>query len=264
MAYEAVIFEKRQHPAIITLNRPEALNAFSRKTSRELSEIWAEVRGDDNVWVAVVTGAGEKAFCVGIDVRESDRELEHMSHFERWREIPGGKLTARQNGCMKPVITAVNGMCAGGGFYFVGDSDIVICSENATFFDPHVTYGRVAALEPISLTRRIPFGEVMRIALMGTTWRMDAQRAYQIGLAQEVTPLAGLLPRALEIAESMCQNSPMSLQGTVEALWKSLDMGRTAAMDYGLLVAQRNVFTEDHAEGRRAFAEKRKPTWKNR
>ena len=187
-----------------------------------------------------------------------------MSQFERWKETPGHHLTARQNGCWKPVITAVNGMCAGGGFYFVTDSDMVICSEHATFFDPHVTFGRVAAVEPIGLTRRIPFGEVMRIALMGSAWRMSAERAYQIGLVQEVTAQDGLMAKAHEMADVLAELPPLALAGTVEAIWRGLEMGRGPALDFGLLVAQRNAFTEDYHEGRRAFTEKRKPQYKNR
>ena len=187
-----------------------------------------------------------------------------MSQFERWKKVPGSTVTARQNGCFKPVITAVNGMCGGGGLYFVADSDIVIAAETATFFDPHVTYGRVAAVEPIALTRRMPFGEVMRMALMGSAWRMSAERAYQVGLAQEVVPRAGLLDAAMEMAQALAELPPLALAGTVEALWTGLEMDRKAAMDHGLLLAQRNTFTEDHMEGRRAFLEKRKPNYKNR
>lgn len=264
MKYETIIFEKTGHKAVITLNRPQALNSFSRKMSAELVDAWKTVKDDNDIWVAIVTAAGDRAFCVGADTKESTAETESMSQFERWKQVPGSQLTARQNACWKPVITAVNGMCAGGGFYFIGDSDIIVCSENATFFDPHVTYGRVAALEPIALTRRMPFGEVMRIALMGSAWRMTAQRAYQVGLVQEVVPLPQLLKKAHEMADVLAELPPMTLAGTVEAIWKSLEMGRQEALDYGLLVAQRNTFTEDHAEGRRAFIEKRKPVYKNR
>ncbi|MBI3743602.1 MAG: enoyl-CoA hydratase/isomerase family protein [Chloroflexi bacterium] len=264
MPYETIKFDKTGHKGIIMLNRPQALNSFNRKMSKELAELWQAIKRDDDVWVVVLTAAGDKSFCVGVDVKESTAENQSMSQFDRWRDVPGHSLTARQHGCWKPVITAVNGMCAGGGFYFVADSDIVICSDNATFFDPHVTYARVAAVEPVALTRRIPFGEVMRIALMGSAWRMDAKRAYQIGLVQEVVPLPKLMEKAHEMADVLAELPPLTLAGTVEAIWKGLEMDRQAAMDFGLLVAQRNTFTKDHTEGRRAFAEKRKPRYKNR
>ena len=162
MSYETITYEKIGHKAVITLNRPESMNSFNRAMSNEMVDVWSAVKSDDDVWVTVLTAAGDRAFCVGVDVKESSAELDTMTQFERWRQVPGSQLTARQNGCLKPVITAVNGMCAGGGFYFIADSDIIICSENATFFDPHITYGRVAAVEPIGLTHRMPFGEVMR------------------------------------------------------------------------------------------------------
>ena len=164
MSYETISYEKRDHVGVVTLDRPDALNAFNRRMEAELSGLWTEMRNDDDVWVAVLTAAGDRAFCVGVDTKESTAEVSAMSQFERWKKVPGSTVTARQNGCFKPVITAVNGMCGGGGLYFVADSDIVIAAENATFFDPHVTYGRVAAVEPIALTRRMPFGEVMRTA----------------------------------------------------------------------------------------------------
>ena len=264
MSYETILYEQRDHIALVTLNRPDALNAFNRRMESELSGLWTEMGSDDDVWVAVVTAAGDKAFCVGVDTKESTAEVGGMSQFDRWKNVPGSTLTARQNGCLKPVITAVNGMCAGGGLYFVGDSDIVIAAENATFFDPHVTFGRVAAVEPIALTRRMPFGEVMRMALMGNAWRMTAARAYQVGLAQEVVAPAQLLDTAMEMARTLAELPPLALAGTVEALWTGLEMDRQAAMDHGLLLAQRNAFTEDYMEGRRAFLEKRKPQYKNR
>ena len=265
MDYETITYEKTGHKAVITLNRPQVLNSFSRQMSQELVDAWDTIKRDAEVFVVILTAAGEKAFCVGVDTKESTEEIQTMSQFERWDNgAPGDNLTARQNRCWKPVITAVNGMCAGGGFYFIADSDIVICSENATFFDPHVTYGRVAAVEPIGLTRRIPFGEVMRIALMGSAWRMTAERAYQIGLVQEVTSQDRLLAKAHEMADVLAELAPRALSGTVEAIWSGLEMGKTAAQDLGLLFAQRNAFSEDYHEGRRAFAEKRKPSFKNR
>lgn len=264
MAYETLLFEKTGHKAVITLNRPQALNSFNRAMMRELVEAWTAVKNDSDIWVTILTAAGDKAFCTGIDVRESAAEVAAIGHMERWKDVPGSRVTARQNGCWKPVITAVNGMCAGGGLYFAGDSDITVCSESATFFDPHVTYGRVTAVEPVMLTRRIPFGEVMRMSLMGSAWRMNAQRAHQIGLVQEVVPTAKLMETAHAMADVLAELPPLTLAGTVEAIWKGLEMDRQAAMDYGLLVAQRNAFTEDHEEGRRAFAEKRKPQYKNR
>src|SRR5262249_31512284 len=152
------------------------------------------------VWVVIVTGAGERAFCAGVDNFESRDEKETIPAAQRWFQPALQHITARQNQIYKPVICAVNGVCAGGGFYFVNDSDLVLCAESATFVDPHVTTGRVAALEPIGLTRRIPFAIVMELALLGSQRRINAQRAYEVGLVNQVVPPAALLPTALELA----------------------------------------------------------------
>jgi enoyl-CoA hydratase/carnithine racemase len=262
--YETILFEQLDHIATITLNRPERMNAISRQVERDLLDAWERVRRDLDVWVVIVTGAGERAFCAGVDNFESKEEKETLSQAAQWQQFALQRITARQNGIYKPVICAVNGVCAGGGFYFVNDADLVICAENATFVDPHVTFGRVAALEPIGLTRRIPFAIVMELALLGSQRRITAQRAYEVGLVNQVVPAAELGATARALAEGIAQNAPLAVQGTVEAIWKGLEVGRQAAMDQGLVLASRNTFTEDHIEGVSAFAEKRKPQWKGR
>jgi enoyl-CoA hydratase/carnithine racemase len=262
--FETIRYEERDHVAILTLNRPERMNSVSRQMEADLAQVWARVRRSSEIWVVIVTGAGERAFCAGVDNFESRGEKETIPAAQRWFQPALQHITARQNQIYKPVICAVNGVCAGGGFYFVNDSDLVLCAENATFVDPHVTTGRVAALEPIGLTRRIPFAIVMEIALLGSQRRITAQRAYEVGLVNQVVPPAALLPTALELAGLITQNAPLAVQGTVEAIWKSLETGRQAAMDQGLIYATRNNATEDHLEGVRAFTEKRKPVWRGR
>lgn len=260
-------FEKAGHIATITLDRPHALNSFNRQMQDELSYAWREVAATPEIWVAILTGAGERAFCSGVDVKETAREklVEGKSGPERWAQgVMGSKVSARQNECYKPVVLAINGMVAGGGFYFLNDCDIPICAEHATFFDPHVTFARVAALEPIGTSRKIALAPVLRMAIMGSSERMDAQRAYQLGLVTEVVPAANLMTRAQEIAEQITRNAPLAVQGTIEAVWRSLDMGLHPAYDLGLRIAQQNTFTEDYVEGARALSEKRKPEWKAR
>lgn len=263
MAYETVIYEKRGHIGYITLNRPQALNALSRQLMREMAEVWQDFRDDDDLWIAIVTGAGERAFCSGADVKGMPGRAA-----EPWDGgvQPESREPYRPGlyNIAKPIICAVNGLCAGGGLDFVTETDIAICSENAEFLDPHVTIGLVSAHEMIQLSKRIPWGVAMRMGLMGRQERMSAQRAYDIGLVTEVVPLPQLLPRATEIAEAILENAPLAVRGTKACIRKGLDLPLLEAVILGDYIRRDNVGTEDSQEGPRAFAEKRKPVWKAR
>jgi enoyl-CoA hydratase/carnithine racemase len=152
-----------------------------------------------------------------------------------WSQLdPGLQLSPKQNQVWKPVVCAVHGMAAGGAFYWINESDIIICSEDAQFFDPHVTYGMTAALEPIGLTRRMPLGDVLRVALLGLDERMSATRALQVGLVTEVVPRADLWERARALALIVAAKPPAAIQGTVKAIWQSLDLGRNQALAMGV------------------------------
>jgi enoyl-CoA hydratase/carnithine racemase len=241
-AFETITFEVRDHVAWITLNRPDVMNAFNMAMQMELRQAWLDVRMDDDIRVAVLTGAGEKAFCSGIDrgefksLTDADPEdqlrviVETSTHFD-----PIGQNLAPKSGlqCWKPIIAAVNGIAAGGALYMLGEADIIICSENATFFDPHVSFAMVAAYESVLMAHRIPLGEVLRMQLMGTYERMSAERALQIGLVSEVVPLEGLLDAAGRIAEAVAAQSPSAVQGTLRATWAAHEYGRTQALQLG-------------------------------
>ena len=233
--FSTIRYEKANHRALITLNRPQVLNAFDLTMQEELKAAWDDVRRDSDVRVVILTGEGDRAFCTGIDLRGWERpEGEDHGPTDPWHaEENGSRLTARQNDVWKPVITAVNGMCCGGAFYFIDDSDIIIASENATFFDSHVSYGLVAGLEPIGLLNRVPFGEIMRIALVGLDERVSAKKAQEIGLVTEVVPLADLLATAERLAATIAAHPPLAVQGTVKAMWRALEVGRTAALELG-------------------------------
>ena len=225
-----VTYDVANHIATVTLNRPAAMNSFNQTMCDEFAVIWAEVRADDDVHVVVLRAAGERAFCTGVDVREGiHRESNVWS-----RTDPGEKLSPKVNHVWKPVVVAVQGMAAGGAFYWINEADIVICSDGATFFDPHVSYGMTAALEPIGLARRIPLGEALRIALLGLDERVSAERALQIGLVSEVVPASNLWKRAEEIAAIIASKPPAAIQGTVRAIWESLDATRSQALRTGL------------------------------
>jgi len=222
------------HVATITLNRADKLNAINAEMLAEIRRLWNVVRDDDRVHAVVFRAAGERAFSTGLDRVQGFKYPDNI-----WNKPdPGESLDPKHLKLWKPVITAVNGMCAGGAFYVVGGSDIVICSEEATFFDPHVDFGIVPALEPISMSRKMPLGEILRVSLMGVEERMSAQRAHQIGLASEIVPQAKLWERAHHVARVIASKPTVVTQGAVRAIWESLDTGRTQAMARGLHYCQ--------------------------
>lgn len=234
MDLTTVRYELTDHVATVTLDRPEAMNSFNQAMLSDFAQIWPHVKADDDVHVVVLRAAGERAFCTGVDVKEGiDRASNVWSQTD-----PGETLSPKVNQVWKPVICAVHGMAAGGAFYWINESDIVICSEDATFFDPHVSYGMTASLEPIGLARRVPLGEALRIALLGLDERVSAARALQIGLVSEVVPRTDLWDRATELARIIAAKPPAAIQGTVRAIWESLDATRTQALRTGLSYTQ--------------------------
>ncbi|MER5195691.1 enoyl-CoA hydratase/isomerase family protein [Streptomyces sp. NPDC002755] len=234
MELRTVLFEVTGHVATITLNRPEVMNGFNQEMLEDFATLWRTVKTDDDVRVVVLRGAGDRAFCTGMDVKEGiDR------HPNVWSQTdPGEYLSPKLNQVWKPLVCAVHGMAAGGAFYWLNEADILICSQDATFFDPHVSYGLTAALEPIGLARRIPLGEALRIALLGLDERVSAARALQIGLVSEVLPREELWDRADRIARIIAAKPPAAVQGTVRAIWESLDSTRTQALRTGLSYTQ--------------------------
>jgi enoyl-CoA hydratase/carnithine racemase len=255
--YTTITYDVGDHVATVTLNRPDRLNAFNQAMCDEFSDVWQCVRSDDDVHVVVLRAAGDRAFCTGVDVRD---RLETQSNV--WsQEDPGRHLSPKHNRVWKPVVAAVHGMAAGGAFYWLNESDIIICSDDATFFDPHVSYGMTSALEPVGLARRIPLGEVLRWALIGLDERISAQRALQIGLVSEVVPRDQLHSRAAELAAIIAAKPPAAIQGTVKAIWDSLDMTRTGAASVGLGYTQLGNPIGTAEVDRSAFA---KPEWRLR
>lgn len=229
-----VEYNEADHTATITLNRPHAMNSFNQRMLEEFEWLWKRIRETDDVHVVVLRANGDRAFCTGVDVKEG---VAH--HTNIWTDDdPGVFLAPKHNRVWKPVIACVQGMAAGGAFYWLNEADIIICSQEATFFDPHVSYGMTAAFEPIGLARRIPLGEALRIALLGLDERVSADRALQIGLVSEVVPRDELWQRGAELAASIAAKPPVAIQGTVRAIWESLDSTRTQAQATGLSYTQ--------------------------
>ncbi|WP_412457898.1 enoyl-CoA hydratase/isomerase family protein [Mycolicibacterium monacense] len=219
------------HVATITLNRPERLNAFNRTMCTEMAEAWRVVKADDTVHAVVLRAAGDRAFSAGLDVESTYGQPDNV-----WNhEDPGELLSPKWQKMWKPVVCAVQGMCTAGAFYFLNEADVVICSEEATFFDSHVSAGLVCALEPIGLMRRVGLGDTLRIALMGNDERVGAETALRIGLVTEVVARERLWERAHEIAATIAAKPPSATQGTVKAIWESLDRPYRAAMEQGLI-----------------------------
>jgi enoyl-CoA hydratase/carnithine racemase len=257
-----VHYETSERIATITLDNPGALNAFDHAMCIELERIWADVEANPDVACAIFTGAGAKAFCTGWDVTSlATGESPKLVSGDRW-SAPYGHITALQNRCWKPVITAVNGVCNAGGLHFVADSEIVIAAENASFLDTHVAVGLVSALEPAGLARRIPLERVFRLALLGKSGRISAQEALSLGLVGEVVPAAELMPKARAHARVMAEFSPTALARTKRAIWESLDRGLNEGLDAAHVQVERHLDHPDPVEGAQAFLQKRPPSWK--
>ena len=234
--FETILYEvdADAHVATITLNRPDALNTFNRLMCHEMRDVWALIKADDRVHAVVLRAAGDRAFSAGLDVRSSYGQPEIV-----WNhEDPGELLSPKWQKMWKPVVVAVQGMCTAGALYFINEADVVICSEEATFFDSHVTAGLVCALEPVGLMRKVGLAESLRIALLGNDERVSAQTALRISLVTEVTAREDLWSRAHEIAATIANKPPTATQGTVKAIWESLDLPRSVALQQGLKYCQ--------------------------
>jgi enoyl-CoA hydratase/carnithine racemase len=198
------------------------LNAFNVTMMREITDIWTRVGSSTDIRCAVLTGTG-RAFCTGLD---------RTAYFESGETIGlNGGLAPKARGCWKPVIAAVNGMAVGGAFYLLGEADILICSEDATFFDSHVTFGMVSGHESMHMVQRMPFGEVVRMQLLGNHERLSATRALEIGLVSEVVPGDQLLDAAGRLAAIIASQEPSAVEGTLRALWAARSLPRQEAMD---------------------------------
>ena len=247
-------YEATDGVATITLDRADRHNAFTTAMCDEMAAVWAHVREDDDVRAIVVTGAGDKAFCTGIDRDEVPAEDGVGYAFDplTYRD-PGGRLGPRSNECWKPVVAAINGMACGGAFYLLGEADILVAADHATFFDPHVTYGMPAVFEPSLMLRRMPFGEVMRMTLLGNHERISAARAMEIGLVTEVVPLADLPAAAHRIAAAIASQPPTAVQASLRSLWAARELTRAQMLDVGNTFLNLAMSEAALAEGQAVF-----------
>ena len=257
---DSVIYEIKNKIAYITINRPHALNACDEPTYEGLTDVWHDFRDNDDAWVAILTGMGERAFCAGSDIKQNFSDVPHpadaFDHIKRQTLLNGLEI-------WKPIIAAINGHCNGGGLEMALACDIRVASENAQFGLGEVKLG---LLPGGGGTQRLP----RSVSLCNALWmlftgdRIDAAEAYRIGLVNRVVPLPDLISTAEAMADKILTAGPLAVRAIKQAAIKGLSM----PLEDGLRLEQ-NLFrmlriTEDSKEGTRAFAEKRKPEWKAR
>ena len=278
--YDTLTYEEANGVAWVTLDRPEVYNAFNAVMTEELRAVWRGLRFNSDVNCVVLTAAGERAFCTGIDRSEVNVDwpdklaqtgaqakseggsIGFSSPF--MLDDPGEYLGPKSNDLWKPVIAAVNGMACGGAFYMLGEVEFVIAADHATFFDPHVSYGMPTAFEPIHMLHKMPFPEIMRLSILGNAERVSAQRAYEIGLVSEVCPAAELHERARWAAETIASYSPLAVQATIRALWAARDLGHKQALDQAYTFIAMGTDAEGLRAGQEAFASGRRQEWRLR
>jgi enoyl-CoA hydratase/carnithine racemase len=270
--YETLVVRKDDGVMWVSLNRPDVRNAINQQMQDEIGALWTALRYDDEVRCVVLTGEGE-SFCTGIDRREavSDENNAAMAagnypgYPTPWMyDDPGRDLGPKTRDLWKPVVAAVHGMACGGAFYMLGEVEFIIASDDATFFDPHVTYGMTAAFEPMQMLSKMPFPEIMRLSLLGAHERMSAERAFQIGLVSEVVPRDELLERAGWVARVIADSPPLVVQGTMRALWTALELSRTHALTMANLFTRVGSDAAAFKAGQDRFASGQRVEWRRR
>ncbi len=248
--------ERRDHILTITLNRPEVLNAMNPEAHFELDEVFDLYASDPEMRVAIITGAGDRAFCVGTDLKELSRTNDH-------RKPPGGfcGITTRFD-LYKPVIAAVNGLCLGGGAEIVAACDLAIASDNAEFglVEPRVGLAALGGGALQRLAREMPMKDAMMMILTGK--RISAQEALRISFINQVVPQSDLMSSARELAMEILKCAPLAVQASKQVMRQSLatpDLKKTMKTRYEL--AEVMLKSQDAIEGPLAFAEKRTPKW---
>jgi enoyl-CoA hydratase/carnithine racemase len=252
-------YEKQGHVATLTLDRPERGNALSKAMVEPVREVWRDVMADAQVRVLVITGAGDRHFCTGLDIREVAETGQTTAGDGLAREQIAWSALA--HGVWKPVVCALNGLVAGGGLHFVADADVIVAAGHVEIMDTHTSVGMVGAVENVGLTHRLPLGSVLRMTLSGRNYRMSAQRAYDLGLVDELCERADLMDTAYRVADSIAQNSPRAVMLSKQAIWASLGRDHEGAAEHAWALARLQRHHPDFVEGSRAFAEKRAPQW---
>lgn len=259
MAYQFATYEKKGRIAIVTINRPERMNALHPPASFELHEIWDDFERDPDLWVGILTGAGDKAFSAGNDLRFT---AEHGQNMVRFAESGFGGIASRTT-CWKPILAAVNGFALGGGFEMALACDIIVAADHARLGLPEPRVGLMAGAGGVHrLPRMIPHKIAMGYILTGR--HMTAQEAHRLGVVNEVVPLAELIPTTLRWASEILECAPLSIRASKQAALMGLGHPVDLALRMTCTEVDKMRRSEDTVEGPRAFAEKRKPNWQGR
>ena len=258
--FDTLLCDVADGVATVALNRPERLNAFDVVLTRELHGLWRDLRFDDDVRAVVLTGTGDRAFCTGID----RGDVIPQPSGPWMMDDPGLSLGPKSADLWKPVVAAVNGIACGGAFYMLGEVETIVAADHATFFDPHVTYGMCATFEPLHMLQKMPFGEVMRMTLMGNHERLSARRALEVGLVSEVVDGEELLDAALHCARAIASAPALAVQGTVRSIWAGRELTRSQAIGMGYAFIGLGTSQESIAEGQAAFSSGRRIEWRLR
>ncbi len=258
---EGLRYEVDDGVAVITIDRPDKNNALTPRMQLGFRDIWADVRDDQDIRAAVVIAAGDRFFSAGFDLDGVQGEDSTLALNNR--PLPEAVFwSPHQNRVMKPVICLVNGLVTGAGLHFVVDADIIVASKNAVFLDTHVNVGMVGALENIGLAKRLPLGTALRMTLQGRDFRLSADRAFQLGLVDELVDSPDeLLEAGMAIARSIAGHSPQAVQLSKEAVWGSLDVGYRDALEKGWALVRLHWGHPDFQEGPAAFGDRREPQW---
>lgn len=259
MEYQYVLYEKKGHLAYVTINRPEVMNALHYAANVELNEVFSDFKQDDELWVAIITGAGKRAFSAGNDLKATAQATARGESFVGEKPVPFGGITTGFD-CPKPLIAAVNGVAMGGGFEIALACDLIIAAESARFALPEPRVGLFAAAGGVHrLPQQIPLKQAMGMLLTGR--QVGAAEAYRMGLVNEVVPDEELLAAAERWANQILECSPLSVRLTKEAVYSGLTHSLEEAMHNDRPLLQRLFASQDFVEGPKAFAEKRKPNW---
>ena len=259
MAYEHILYEKKARVAYVTINRPDSLNSLHPPASMEIRDAFTDFRDDREMLVAIITGAGDRAFCAGDDLKYVAEHALPGEPYPGWEECPFAGITSDFT-CWKPIIAAVNGYTLGGGLELALACDIIVAAEHAEFGLPEPKVGVVAvAGGAVRLSRQLPFKVAMGMLLTGR--RLSAQQAYGYGLVNEIAPRDRLMATAEQWASDIVEGAPLAVRASKQMALTGLDRPLDEAIGMDYPEYRKALHSPDYLEGPRAFAEKRRPRW---
>ena len=251
-------YTRNGHVALVRLNRPKALNAINPGMDQRLLECWTEINADPDIWVAVLSAEGEKAFCAGADVSGGTEAAQRVALGGGLTGIGGPLVKLR-----KPLVAAVQGYVLGGGYELAMCADVIVAADNAQFGLPETKAGIIGECGVMHRAiRQLPYRIALTMILTGD--RLPAKDALAFGLVNEVVPFSGLSEAAMRWAEKLSLAAPLAVQAAKEAVLQRLDFPLELALTTKFESIEAYAHSEDRVEGRKAFAEKRKPQWSGR